>query len=370
MKILYISNFVKTFSLVFQNEISVLKKLGHDVEWVANFSNFIGDTNEIPLKIHDVPFKSYPFHLSNLKAYNLVKKLLKENKYDAIICSTPIGGTIGRLAGKKAKIPKIIYCAHGFLFRKGINPFVYWIFKSHEKLLAKYTDAIVTINNEDFKAAKSFKLRNNGGVFFVHGAGVDFTKKELTDEEKHLKREELGVSDSAFLLISAGYLNKNKNNKVIIDALSLRKDENTFYIVCGEGPYREKLEKLTTKKGLEKQVIFLGYRNDVNDLMLCCDAFVMPSFREGAPRSLLEAINAGLPCVGSNIRGIKDILQNGNGGVLCNPNSPKDFLQGIEILKNNIEKRNEYIFVSQNNVHVYSSENVKSELFDIYKKIL
>ena len=161
MKILYISNFVKTYSLVFQNELSVLKKLGHDVEWAANFSNYIGSVNEIPVKVYNVPFKSHPFHFSNIKAYFLVKKILKQNKYDAIVCSTPIGGTIGRLAGRKVKVPKIIYCAHGFLFRKGINPLLYWIFRSHEKFLAKYTDTIVTITDEDYKAAKNFKLRNN-----------------------------------------------------------------------------------------------------------------------------------------------------------------------------------------------------------------
>ena len=136
--------------------------------------------NEIPVKVYNVPFKSHPFHFSNIKAYFLVKKILKQNKYDAIVCSTPIGGTIGRLAGRKVKVPKIIYCAHGFLFRKGINPLLYWIFRSHEKFLAKYTDTIVTITDEDYKAAKNFKLRNNGGVFFVHGAGVDFTKKDLS----------------------------------------------------------------------------------------------------------------------------------------------------------------------------------------------
>ena len=101
MRILYISNFVKTFSLVFQNELFTLQRLGHEIEWAANFANFVGDKKTIPFKTIDVPFRSNPFHFSNVKAYHLIKKSLKSGSYDAIICSTPIGGTIGRIAGKR-----------------------------------------------------------------------------------------------------------------------------------------------------------------------------------------------------------------------------------------------------------------------------
>lgn len=371
MKILYISNFVKTYSLVFQNELSVLMKLGHEVEWAANFSKFIGKKEDIPVIIHDIPFKSNPFNFSNLKAYYRIKKILRQGQYDAIICSTPIGGTIGRLAGKREKVKKIIYCAHGFLFLKGINPFLYFLFKTHEKILAKVTDYMITITDEDYKSACDFKLRNNGKIFFVHGAGVNFDdiKEDITKRIE--KRHELGIyDDSSFLLISAGYLNKNKNNKVVIEAISLLKNKNIFYIICGEGPYMEKLKKIAKKKKVEEQVIFLGYRTDVNDLMLACDAFVIPSFREGAPRSLLEAINANLPCIGSKTRGISDILQEGKCGLLCNPSSPKEFSIAIELMRTSEEKREEFVNCSKEIINDYSSEKVTTELFDIYSEIL
>lgn len=368
MKILIVSNRVRTYALAFQNEIVPLISLGHEIIWAADFSNFIGNIEQVPCKTAQIDIVSYPFHKTNLKAFRQVCEIIKKENIEAISCSTPIGGTIARLAGWHCGVNKIIYEAHGFLFFKNVPLLKRIFFRLHEQLLARITDTLITITKEDFESAKKFKLRSHRKPYFIHGAGVKVGVELKSDRDT--VRKILGFRDDDVLIISAGDLNDNKNNKVIIKALSLVPEKNIHYIICGNGDRLDFLKKLSNKLNLVDRVHFLGYRTDMPDLLGAADIFVMPSRREGIPRSILEAMDLGLPCIGSKTRGVTDLIDYNKGGFTCNSENPKEFASAISILASNKSLRNQFGTYNKTKTSEYSAEVVRNELYNIYKDTL
>ncbi len=365
MRILMVTNKVKTYALGFQNIFEPLTQLGHEIIWAADFSQFVTDKSIIPCKIEQISIKTNPIHNNNIIAYKQLLQIIDKYQIEGVLCSTPIGGALARLAAKKKKIQPVVYEAHGFLFFKGA-PFINrTIYKWEEILLAHYTDVLITITNEDYHAAKGLKLRSGKAPYLVHGAGVQVGVKVDIDRIK--KRRELNIPEDAFIIVSAGELNKNKNTEVIVKALVNMKEKNVHYIACGVGPEEENLRKLAGEINVSSQFHLMGYRTDMPEIMAASDVFTMMSFREGMPRAVLEAMDLGLPCVGSDTRGIRDLIDN-KGGFICNPKDPKAFAEAFNILIENPNMRGKMGEYNKGKVQEYSSEVVKDELYQIYKE--
>lgn len=368
MRVVFVTNRVKNYALGFRLIIDLLNELGHEVIWAADFTNFKGDKTEIPCEIYQTDFRSNPLNTRNIKAYKQLINLFKTKNVDAIHCNTPIGGFLGRICAKRAGIKKVIYTAHGFHFYKGAPLLNRTLFKWGEKLLAYYTDVIVTINDEDYEATRDFNLRNRGKVFKIHGAGIETGNINTINPE--IKRKEIGVTNNATMIFSAGELNKNKNNEVIIKAIAKLKDPNLYYVICGEGVLRERLEKLAKDLKLSDRVLFLGFRTDILDLLPSADIFAMTSYREGLPRSLMEAMDAGLPCIVSKIRGNTDLIKEGDGGYLRLPYDVDGFADAIEKLTKDEAMRLSFGSINKEKVREFDFKQVKKEMEVIYSKYI
>ena len=318
-----------------------------------------------------------PFSLKNIKAYFELKKILRDNDYDILHCHTPMGGVIGRLAAsdlrKKHKI-KVIYTAHGFHFYKGAPLFNWLFYYPVERLLAHKTDVLITINKEDYERAKNFKA---GEVVYVPGVGIDISKLETqlfdskmkqndsvvkTTQEQKLKNE-LGIPLDAPVLLSVGEINKNKNHKIIIEALPDMPD--FWYVICGRGFLAEKYRKLAENLGVGNRLVIAGYRNDISAFYNMADIFVFPSLREGLPVALMEAMVYGLPIVCSGIRGNIDLIENGKTGEMVE-NSPSEFTAAILKLKNDPKLRDFYTKNAAEAVKHFDLASVELEMRKIY----
>ena len=186
-----------------------------------------------------------------------------------------------------------------------------------EKWLAKKTGAIVTINNEDFERAKTFKLKNNGHVYYVPGVGMDLSQYNVPDTVREIKRNEMNLKDTDFALISMGDLIDRKNYKIAIEVVAKLNNPDVHYFICGKGPEEQKLKRFVKESWCRKTSAFLGYRTDIKELLKSSDIFLFTSKQEGLARSLMEAMASGLPCVVSNIRGNSDLISNDINGNLC-----------------------------------------------------
>lgn len=369
MRVLMVTNKVKTYGLGFQNVVEPLLEQGHRLIWAADFSGFVGDRRAIPCEIEQIAIHSNPLQPTNLKAYRQLVRIIDAEKIEAVMCSTPIGGMLGRLAARGRRIVPVIYASHGFLFFKGAPWFRNAIFRLQEKIMARWTDVLININEEDYCAAEKFTLRGMKKHYLVHGAGVEVGRQVLMDRQA--KRDALGVPKDAVAIVAAGFLNRNKNHRVLLEALARLSDKKYCCLICGEGALRETLEKLTARLGIEAQVKFLGYRTDVLEIMAASDLFAMPSFREGAPRALLEAMDLGVACVGSDTRGIRELIgEHGEGGYICNPRSPEAFANAIVRATADEQARIAMARRNQAMVRRYSAETVRTEMNQIFSEVL
>ena len=152
------------------------------------------------------------------------------------------------------------------------------------------------------------------------------------------------------VLLSVGEVNKNKNHRVVIEALP----SDCYYVICGRGPLMNELKALSEKLGVADRVILTGYRNDVIDFYNMADLFVFPSYREGLPVALIEAISSGLPVVASKIRGCSDLLEEG-----FEPGIVEDVRRAIEDALMNVS-------APQNRISDFDFSNISALMVPLY----
>ncbi|MBO5908441.1 MAG: glycosyltransferase, partial [Clostridia bacterium] len=252
-------------------------------------------------------------------------------------------------------------------FYKGAPKLNWMLYYPVEKWLARYTDALITINKEDYELAGSkLTLRGGGKVYYVPGVGIDKSAYKTDADTRAAKREELGIPQNAFVIISAGELNANKNNRAIISAMKRAERKDVHYVLCGVGDMEVHLQKQAEELSLSDRVHFIGYRKDIKELYKMSDCFVMPSYREGLSRSMMEAMASGLPCIASKIRGNTDLLEEG-GGFLCEADDIEAYAQKIDLLAGDSLMR---AAMGKKNLEViekFSTENVTQAMLKIYE---
>ena len=366
-KILFISNVTNKITNFSIPSIYAAQRLGYEFHLAANLSNFKNESPEYSIKTHHLDIERNPFDKNNVKAYKQLLTLLRNENFDVIHCNTPVGGLLGRICGTKVGVSKIIYTAHGFHFFKGARFVNRTIFKIAEMIMARHTDVIITMNDEDYLAAKKFKLKNDGKVYFIPGVGVDTSKFNNVDSSN--LKEKLDLARNDIILIAMGDLIDRKNYETSIRAIAKTENEQIHFLICGTGPNLENLKKLARNLNIESQIHFLGFRTDIKELLSISDIFLFTTLQEGLPRAMMEAMSAGLPCIASRIRGNTDLIKEGEGGYLLEPKDSVGFSKAINHLVSNKEIKQTMKKVNLENIKRYDIESVKHEMLRIYKRI-
>ena len=366
MKILYVTTISNTMGF-FVEHVKMLYKEGHSVEIAcAEGTKPLNPVYEqLGCKVHLIPFSRSPFSLNNLKAYEMLKKLVESEHYDVVHTHTPNASMIARLAcrGARKMGMKVIYTAHGFHFFKGA-PLKNWLmYYPVEKFCARYTDILITINKEDFDLAQ--KKMHASKVCYVPGVGVNLQKIRDVECDRDEIRTSMNVPKDCFLLLSIGELNCNKNHRIIIQALANIKNNNVHYAVAGVGDQHDVLLNLAQSLGVENRFHLLGYRTDALKLYKAADVFVFPSFREGLSVSMMEAMACGLPIACSEIRGNVDLVQNGKGGFYFKPDNLKSALDALEKIIKSSDLRKEFGLWNITAIEKFGIKNVLANMKDI-----
>ena len=315
--------------------------------------------------VYTVSLVRSPFSFLNIKGYRELRKIILDGDYDIIWTNEPVMGAVTRLAARKSRKDgtRIVYMVHGFHFYSGA-PIINWVlFYPIERMLSTVTDYIITLNSEDFKRAKRFPVKH---VYYIHGIGAD-TDRLKKDTVNQDIRKKLKIPEEAFLILSVGELNANKNQKIIIDALSLLQDKDIYYVLCGSGKNLKTLQAQSRKCQLQDNIRFVDYRRDIINFYDQADVFVLPSYREGMPIALLEAMYCGVTPVTSDIRGVKDVMKDGITGVICSPGDSKAFAEAIKTLKEDKRLRKGYGENSRKAVKPYMLSLIKKKILDIFE---
>lgn len=353
--------------------VKMLHDHGYEVHVAAK--NNLSEKNGLKLdfvdEVFDIPFSRSPFSIKNIKAKKNLDALLKNNQYEYIHCNTPVGGLLGRLCGKKyrKKGTKIIYTAHGFHFYKGAPKKNWILYYPIEKLLARYTDKLITITDEDRNLShKKFKTH----TFRIHGTGVNKERFHIiSNEEKESIRMSLNISLNTCVCLVVGELNENKNQITVIKAIEKLVHEkhelDILLLLAGNGPKHDELQNYINGHNLTKYIQLLGYRPDIEKYTKIADIVISASIREGLGNNIIEGMLCGSVVFASFNRGHNELLELDNNYQF----SPKDYNKLSDLINNylnNPENSNEKKSYNLSKAKLYTFENVEKELEDIYFK--
>lgn len=136
--------------------------------------------------------------------------------------------------------------------------------------------------------------------------------------------------DSISRFVTLARLHPQKGIDILLNALALLDRSWDWHLeLCGDGPEKENLERLSHELNLEKRVHFRGHVRDIGKILDNSDLFILPSRGEGMGLALLEAMNAGLPCIVTRVSGFVDIVNHGENGFLVDPENPEALAAGI-----------------------------------------
>ena len=366
-KVLFVATVTRHINTFHIPYLKMFKEKGYEVHVASKGEEQI----EYCDKHYNLPFERFPLKKDNLKVYKQLKKIIDENSYEIVHCHTPVGGVLARLASRKARKngSKVIYTAHGFHFYKGA-PLINWlIYYPIEKICARWTDCLITITNEDYEFAKKhLKTRR---IEHVYGVGLNTERfsQTMSESQKREKKKEFEIRDNDIVFSYVAELNKNKNQKLLINVVKeLRKQfSNIKLLLVGNGPMLEEYKKIIRDNKLEENIKLLGKRKDINEILYITDIYLASSLREGLPVNVMEAMYKGLPIIATDNRGHRELIENNINGIIINSTNPKDFILEINKLIKDKNKRYEYGKNSKVKVEIFLLNSVQEELENIYE---
>lgn len=363
-KVLFVATVLRGHILVFHLPyMQWFREQGYEVHCCAR-----NDTGEpspaVPYcdRYIDLAFERSPLHPGNRAAYRALKSLVDAEAYALIHCHTPVGGMLARLAARDARRrgTRVLYTAHGFHFYSGA-PLRNWLmYYPAERFLSRFTDLLLTINREDSRRAARFHATR---AEWVAGVGID-TARFAAPSERAATRAALGLPPDAPVVITVGEHIPRKNHETCLRAVAALPGVTLLF--CGVGELETTLKAQAQALGMAERVRFLGFRRDVPALLAASDVFLFPSYQEGLPVSLMEAMAAGLACVASRVRGNADLLATGEGGWLVAPGDHPGFAQALSQALSDPALRQAMGAYNRKAVSPYALPAVRAQMATLY----
>lgn len=336
MRLLLVSTVATTLEAFLLPFAHHFRSLGWTVDAAANGISASAECQRVFNRTWEIDWSRRPTDPRNsFWAASTIQRLVQREGYDIVHVHTPVAAFVTRYALRRIRRrrgrPKVIYTAHGFHFYHGGRMLRNMAFLILERLAGRWTDRLAVINREDEEAAKCYRIVPPDRVHYMPGIGVDtkrYSPDAVDEAEINRIRQELELTEEDRLFLMVAEFNPGKRHRDAIQALTSLRYPNVHLAFAGTGPLLESMRHMAETLGLARQVHFLGFRKDIPALVRASVATLLPSEREGLPRSVMESLCLGIPVIGSNIRGIRDLLSNG-GGLLIGVGRPDELAQAM-----------------------------------------
>jgi len=356
--------------------MKLLRDIGYEVEVVASNVGFKDKIEQEGFKVYNIPFSRNPISPSNFKAFFILLRLMKEKKYIMVHTHTPVTSFIGRIAARIAGVPRIVYTAHGFHFHEHGSKFRNFVYYRLEKFAGKFTDVLITINKDDYRVATEKNMAPNGKVIYIKGVGVDtekFDPKKINEDKKREILSKSSINKEIFVVSSIGRLEREKHFDQIMEALrNVKKKGLRFkFLIAGDGSLYSDLLKITKLYGMQEEITLLGLIDEIPELLFVSNVCVTASSREGLGLSVLEAMAMERPVVAYNIRGVRDLVEDGVNGFLVPFGDVKALSEKIKYLLEHPEIAEEMGKKGRERIEKeFSLDAILLQMEKLYKEIL
>jgi len=342
IKVCYVASADVTIRFLLLSQLKFLKNEGYEVYAICSSGKWINNIENEGIKIKIINFKRKISPISDLVTLIKLFFYFKKEKFQIINTHTPKPGLLGQLAAKLADLPIIVNTIHGFYFHEGTPPLQRKFFIFVEKIAALCSDLIFSQNKEDIKTAIKEKICSSPKIQYL-GNGIclqRFNPERFSKEFIDKKKKELNIKPDFKLIGIVGRLVKEKGYLELFEAFKnlIKKFPNTILLVAGpiEPEKKDAINPDIVKDyGIEKNVLFLGLREDIDEIYPLMDIFVLPSWREGFPRSVIEASAMERAVIATNIRGCREAVDDGITGILVLVKNPEKLAEAIIYLLQN-----------------------------------
>lgn len=317
--------------------IDGMQSRGWHVTAVCSDGPFVEDLRKRRYRIETVTISRSMNPLAALHSLWGLVQLFRRERYDVLHAHTPVAAFIGRLAARFAGIPLVIYTAHGFYFDEGMPAWKYRLFVSLERLAGRWTHILFTQSAEDARTAVREKIMLAERVLGI-GNGVDVSRFDPAKTDARAKvRESLGIPKDAYVV---GLIGRQVREKGVAEFLLAAQQlaaahPQIWFLLIGEklpsdhaaGVATELAEAQTALGG---RLVVLGLCDDIPEMLSVMDLFCLPSWREGMPRTIIEAMMMAKPVVATDIRGSREEVVRDETGLLVPVRSPALLAEAIE----------------------------------------
>lgn len=337
---------------------------GHKVSVIVGGNGLYSDMlRSLDIDLYQAKYLKRSINLVyDFKAISEIRRLIYKIKPDIISGHSSKVGILIRFINLFFTTPPVIFTGHGWSHANGIKMIprlFYWLCES---LLINFSSRIITVCKSDYDYALSTLPLFNKKKLICIPNGMPYKDKVI--------RGNLTLN-SNFRLISVARFSPQKDHETLINALNKLRHRNWKLELVGEGIYKEHIEELVRSLDLQDRIKFLGYRNDVHQLLLNSDLFLLSSNWEGFPRSILEALRASLPIIATNVGGISESVIDKSNGLIVPPNSIKAFEQALSTFFDNPKLVNKYGIESRKLFdNYYDAEIMFRKTIDIYNELL
>ena len=311
-------------------------------------------------------------HFGQIRHYSLfhtvpavfqVARYLHRHQIEVIHTHSTEAGIIGRWAALLARTPVIIHEVHGDPISKDRHPILNAFVLSMERLSAPIASKLI-IKSERIR--QSFIDRGIGteSMYELIYHGIDLS------EFKNVTPAHIPESEEDVRLVFVGRLQDGKGLFDLVDAFTELERNDVDLLIAGDGPLEGKINEKIAERGLEQSIHLLGYREDVPQLLAASDILVLPSYREGTPRVISEALASGTPVVSTHIAGIPEQVSHEECGLLIEPGDVGFLVNALNRLINSGELRQKMSRACESQVEQFSVERAQRDIVQLYERLL
>lgn len=346
------------------------QRAGYGVDIFTTDARFQQACKEFGIRVVEpgiIPRAIKPAHdlLSLLQLW----RFLERERYDVVHTHTSKAGIIGRLAARISHASTVVHTMHGFAYRDTSPRLIKAAALLAEGLAGRWCHAVVTVATYQAEFLTSRKILPTSRVLAIPNGVPD--PSPLPASARNRLRAQFGVKSQETLLICHGRLAKMKGVDVLLDSIALLKQRGVTLVclVVGEGPAREELELQTSILNISEQVRFIGFRDDVSDLLAAGDMVVLPSLREGLSIALLEAMATGTPIIATTIPGNVEAAPDGS-ALLVPPGDPELLAVAIDRVLGSPTRLHELARAARDRFEsAYREESMTDAYLELYKRL-
>ena len=329
--------------------------------------------NEKGIRVLPIPSLARDVNTANdLSAFFELLSIFRNERPDVVHLNSAKAGGVGALAARFARVPKIIFTAHGWAFNEARSQLQCIIIKFFSWITVLLSHNTITVSDAVKNDTRNWPLMGNKIVVIKNGIKEPEFYTKDSARERLFALAETELTPDAFIVGTIAELHKSKGLQYAIEAFAklAQKNQNMRYFVLGSGDEKERLDGLVKHYGLQGRVFLLGFVEDASRFLMAFDVFILPSTTEALGLVLLEAGHAGLPVVASNIGGIPEIIEDGKTGILVQPRDSRGLADAIKkIFDSHTMRMSLGTTLNKKIVDDFSLEKALSKTLSLYEKM-